>query len=584
MRKGSRKSLRNRILLSVMFGVLLPIMIGMVVWWSKTIKIREEDQIALHEENTTYFTRLCENIFDEKENKALLLYMDQKCMDILEQKNVTVNEQKILSSKISAIFYSDSDAESVTLYLENSQWIISKKRNESSRMFKVESEEQLEKYFITSYPENETKTTIKAVEKESAGERQIVFGQRIKANGLQPVARFEVVYNRRIFEPIFYGMNQVDESTCYVLDEDGVLFYEETGDSFSETFKGQFESLEDGITTHDEYLFIKNKMNSYPCYVLRVISKKVLLEDMVPLKNSMLLLFALIFIVVVLIAFVMARLVRKPIRIFTDSIVQFRNSGENVNIDIKPGIEEMNDLSVQFSSMMNEINQLIDEKSMEQYRTQKAHFRMLMVQINPHFLYNALQTLQFMALKRDAFEINSMLESLGKILRYSLNWEQESVTLEEEVANTIEYLNIQKFRYVDELLMQIDIPDKLPECQVPKMILQPLVENCFVHGFRTDSIDYRVRLEIICEQDDIIIKISDNGKGMEEEQIELFNQRLTNLEGYTMTEHTGLESVIFRIRQMYEGASMHIYSDEWFFVEIRITAKEKRTGNGLRVR
>ncbi|MBS6196340.1 MAG: histidine kinase [Clostridiales bacterium] len=541
--------------------------------WKKTAEAVEDKQIALYEENILYLARLCDNIFKDVKDKSVLIYSDDKVMDILKRKKVDEFENRnILNGKVNAIFYSDDNIDSVAFYVESAKLMIYKKRNATTRFYKVKTEEEADSYFKLSYPAEEQGYSIGTLRNEEKDEYQLGFHQNITNVDQRPIARIEIIYNKSLFEPVFFRPNPRDLGRNFILDEGEKFAYEEFDEEMPDDFDNALMDAPEGVSRYKkDYLIMKRKLESFPYYVIKSISTKEISDDMMPFKNGMLMLFGLVIVIIAVIALVLSRIVRRPIEKFTGSIEQFRESEENIETEIKVDIEEMQSLAEQFSMMMGEINQLIDEKSEARYREKKAQLNMLMVQINPHFLYNALQTLQFMALRRNAFEINAMLTSLGKILRYSLNLGSREVTLAEELENVTEYLNIQKFRYVDELDMYIDRPDELPNFIVPKMIIQPLVENCFVHGFKGKTEDYKIKLEISCMKNMVTIKVCDNGWGMEEEEIVRLNKELEECDDYIISEHTGVQSVNFRIKQKYPNASMKLYKNDWFCVEIRIS-------------
>lgn len=573
MKKTWGKSLRSRIFFSFTFFVVIPLIVAMGVIWIKTNQEMESRQTQVYEENTLYLSRLSSSLFDEIKSKSLLIYYDEKTMDILKKMEPpSEDEQKLLNGKASAIFYSDDDIESVAFYIEKASLMVYRKRNQTSRFYKVENEQEAESYFINSIDPKEVRYQISTVYNDELGEYQVVLDQNIMDSYNRPVMKIEIVYNKKLFEPIF--SKQPDQSSKnFILDDRGQFLYAEFGDGFPEDLQSIIRSAPEGISRAvqgEEYVIIKKRLEKFPYDMVKCISRKELLNHALLYRNSIAAIFCIVVGIIALLALVLSRLVSQPIRKFTQSITSFRKSGQNTVERIQPDIKEMDELAESFYGMMLEINQLIEEKSEARYREKKAQLNMLTVQINPHFLYNALQTLQFMALKRKAFEINAMLLSLGKILRYSLDWNTEEVTLGEELENALEYLNIQKFRYVDELNLQVEKPEQLPDFKVPKMLLQPLVENCFVHGFKGKTENYKVKLSIECREDVIAIKVCDNGKGMDAEAMEALNMELKKADSYLSSDHTGLLSLNFRLRQKYPQASVHIEQGEWFCIEMNI--------------
>lgn len=574
MWKRLGKSLSSRIFFSVTFLVVAPLILVMSTVWRKTNNEMVQKQIQTYEENVLYLSRLCGNMFRDIKDKSLLVYNDEKTMEILNKgAEISEAEQKLLNSKVSAIFFSDDKIESLTFYVEKLNLMIYRKRNESNRFYRIEDKKELESFFLNSYDPEEARYCISTVKSENSSERHVVLDQNIMDLNYRPLVRMEVVYSQEIFEPIFSDTENEELYGNYVVDDKGEFLYGKFGDNFPENIKNMLRKAPEGVSYMQEdqdYVVIRQRMEKFPYDVIKCISMKAVTEELIPYRNGLFIAFALTIVIIAILALILSRLVSGPIKKFTQSIIRFRRSEDNMEAKVETEILEMKELAAEFSGMMQEINQLIEEKSEARYKEKKAYLMMLAVQINPHFLYNALQTLQFMALKRKAFEMNAMLTSLGKILRYSLDWEAVQVTLEEEVENAMEYLNIQKFRYVDELELQVERPDEKLNQILPKMVLQPLVENCFVHGFKGKTDGYKINIHITGDREGITVDICDNGKGMDEDAVKEYNRELENGDHYAAAGHTGLLSVNYRLKEKCPGAEIRIEQKEWFCVRVTI--------------
>lgn len=574
MWKKLGRSLRSRIFFSVAIFVVIPLIAVMGIIWKKTNDQMLQRQIETYKENILYMSRLCDSIFDDIKSQSLLIYNDEKIMEILKKgEEMSEEEQKLLNSKISTIFYSSDDIESLAFYVEKLNLIIYRKRNESNRFYRIQDETELANYFVNEIESEEIQYRINAIKNKESHEFETILHQNILDLDYKPLAHIEIIYNQGIFDPLFSLPEKDGTTGNFVFDDKGQLLYEENKEEFSEELMKTIRDSAQGVSYQDEnnpYVIIKQSMEEFPYDVVKCISLQGVMDELAPYRNGLVVVFLLVFVIIAVLALILSGLVRKPIKRFTQSIVHFRNSRENIVPKVQPEIQEMEELAEEFSGMMREINQLIEEKSEARYKEKKAYLMMLTVQINPHFLYNALQTLQLMALKRKAFEINAMLISLGKILRYSLNWQQGEVSLETELENALEYLNIQKFRYVDELELQTELPEEMPDCMIPKMVLQPLVENCFVHGFKGKTGEFRIRLSVYREKGRIYIEVSDNGKGMEKNAVEDMNYRMESGEYDPASEHTGLLSVNYRLKEKYPRSSIRIEQGQWFCVRITI--------------
>lgn len=270
----------------------------------------------------------------------------------------------------------------------------------------------------------------------------------------------------------------------------------------------------------------------------------------------------------------------KPLLSLIGYVNQIERGHLNVDIDIR-GNDEIGLLSRRFRSMMQTINNLI----LKEYRLELANktnqLKALQAQVNPHFLYNALQSIGTVALQHKDQQIYSLVTSLGKMMRYNMNTGETIVELEKEFGYLQAYLDLQKQRFDTSLEIEYRMAPDARSLLVPKMILQPLVENFFKHGFR-QSDEEPARLMISCDLHDqiLIIKVQDNGAGMGEGEMSEVNDRLNigdpGLPG--KESGIGLLNVLSRLRLHYsDSASLVLTSavPAGLIVEVRIPFGEE---------
>jgi len=196
----------------------------------------------------------------------------------------------------------------------------------------------------------------------------------------------------------------------------------------------------------------------------------------------------------------------------------------NFDVSIQPySNDEVGVLSEHFNKMVQQVQKLIQEVYQEQYLKQKAELKSLRAQINPHFLYNTLESINWMARTRNVPEIGDMVKALGDLMRASISGD-DFVTLNDEITNITNYLKIQKFRYGDRLGVCIGISPDIGQIIVPKLILQPIVENSIVHGLEEKLEDGHIKISGKLENGDVVIMICDDGVGMEKEKADHLNR------------------------------------------------------------
>lgn len=186
----------------------------------------------------------------------------------------------------------------------------------------------------------------------------------------------------------------------------------------------------------------------------------------------------------------------------------------------------------------------------EQKKLRKAEFEVLQAQINPHFLYNTLDAIVWSAEAGNQKQVVSMVGSLSDFFKSSLNKGKEIVSVRDELQHIRSYLEIQQIRYQDILSYEVDVPESLNECTIPKITLQPVVENALYHGIKNRRALGKITVKGIDEGDTMVLTVSDDGIGMDEERLQevrqaLSDNRLDNGQVY------GLYNVNERIRLNY---------------------------------
>ncbi|WP_413371937.1 cache domain-containing sensor histidine kinase [Paenibacillus taichungensis] len=184
--------------------------------------------------------------------------------------------------------------------------------------------------------------------------------------------------------------------------------------------------------------------------------------------------------------------------------------------------DEIGHLSVRFNKMSHELKRMVERIQQEEIEKAKAEMRALHDQIKPHFLYNTLGSVKWIASMQQADKIVEMTDALISMLRYATRSDGTLVTIREEIDNIANYVTIQNVRYYDCIQMKYEIEDRLLDYHMPKMILQPIVENAIFHGLAELEEDGVITIRIQPRGRDIVIEVCDNGIGMDQHTIQNF--------------------------------------------------------------
>lgn len=224
-----------------------------------------------------------------------------------------------------------------------------------------------------------------------------------------------------------------------------------------------------------------------------------------------------------------------------------------------------------FYGMMQKVKTLMDESYRSKIRERDAQLMALQAQINPHFLYNTLDMINCMAFSIDAKEISSMINALSKYFRFSLNKGKSVVTIHEEIELAETYLSIQQKRFMGAIQYRFDIADETEEYSIPKLTLQPVIENAVLHGIQKKE---SRRGEVVIRSEkvgpDICFWIRDDGVGMDQTTI----SRVLNSPSEKSRSSYGLFNVNERLKLTYgEDYGIRIDSEINAFTEVKIKIK-----------
>ena len=232
---------------------------------------------------------------------------------------------------------------------------------------------------------------------------------------------------------------------------------------------------------------------------------------------------------------------------------------------------EISALGQSFNSMIGKMRELLALVVKQQREKRHAEIRTLQAQIKPHFLYNTLDTIRWMAQERDAPEIGEMVGALTRLFRISLSRGREIIPLAEEATHVESYLYIQKVRYEDKLEYSIDIPESLHDMMVIKLILQPLVENAIYHGIKQKRGTGHIWVVARRREDMLVFTVKDDGAGMSPETCERLNRELSDDDALPESGY-GIFNVNNRIRLSYgNGYGLHYDINELGGITVTLT-------------
>jgi two-component system sensor histidine kinase YesM len=258
----------------------------------------------------------------------------------------------------------------------------------------------------------------------------------------------------------------------------------------------------------------------------------------------------LLFIVIIAIitGYVFTNAISRPLAQLTDTMKVVEGGDYSAVSDINPhvglfSITEVLQLSNNFTRMIKEIDHLINEGYVKQLTILEMRYKMLQQQINPHFLYNTLDTINWKAISNGDKDISIMVRSLSGMLRGSIKG-SDIITVREDMAFVQDYIAIQSIRFEERLKFTVDMVEQSYSCRIPRLTLQPIVENCIIHNLEKYSGVCEIRIISTISEGLLVISIQDNGHGVDPLHIEMVLSGLTEAANSSI----GLKNINERIR------------------------------------
>lgn len=265
-------------------------------------------------------------------------------------------------------------------------------------------------------------------------------------------------------------------------------------------------------------------------------------------------------VLVVIVSFKFSRTLTNPIFKLKRLMKQAESGDLTVRFNFEHN-DEIGELGQSFNHMIARIDQLIQMVYVEQENKRTAEMKSLQEQIKPHFLYNTLDTISWMARDYDAEDIVRLVDALTNMFRIGLSHGKDIITVKEEITHVSNYLYIQKIRYKDKLNYVIHVDESLYAIEVPKLILQPLVENAIYHGVKAKRGGGTITITGVPEGENLVFTVQDNGAGMPQEKVEELNRRMSERSVLDEQKSFGLFYIRERIQLCYgTGYGVHVES------------------------
>ncbi|GMQ63987.1 sensor histidine kinase [Vallitalea maricola] len=335
------------------------------------------------------------------------------------------------------------------------------------------------------------------------------------------------VDERKIYFSLLNDLSAHLEDDVLLLNSDNIIVSTKKKDEIGEHFTLEKSMLETYSTKGFNIIDVNGENTLIAYYVSRLtkykmvymVPQKIIISDIKDIKYVALISTLIVLVAVGVLWYILTMDIYRPIY----KMKKLMKEVGQGNFDVQIPSERKDELGVLikgFNSMTEQVNHLFNEVYKTKYQKKEAELKALQSQITPHFLYNTLTSIRCVAIIQSSKTVSNMLGSLIELLQATAGKRNVYVTLDEEIHQVNNYIKLQQFRYNDAFMMEYEIDEDVKACLLPKLILQPLVENSLQHGLDLRHKQGKITVRAYTEDHDLFVYVIDNGRGIAKETVE----------------------------------------------------------------
>lgn len=538
-------SLQEKIISSILLVSMVVSVVLSVVFYNNSVEVIETNYVSSVTDNLTVCAGMFDDIMKDTYYAAVNVASDETVQKLIQNYN-EINESELLKLLSS---YRGSGMDSVYCYLPQEQLLL--KATKSELVAQPCSEEDLAWLEqITAEQENPLSPQYHTDETELLKKQSFIYTKPVRSvDGAEMAADIIVnVDERDIFFGCLQGYGDFSDSSSYIETPDGRIA---SGTNLKQLGKVVPESEGDVLITS-----VTAPLSSYR--VTTVANRSVITGDIATARNKIFLMalgFNLLAIIPIL---MIVRRMMRPVNNLTETMLQVGQGDLAVRAEVYSD-DEIGKLSEGFNHMIQQVEDLIDALVTEKLLKKEAEIEALRYQITPHFMYNTLNSIKYAAILQNSSEIAGQLEAFIELLQISASDRGSFIPVRQEIHMVQNYVKLQMFRYANSFTVSFDVMPETENCYIPSLLLQPLVENAILHGIDLKRSDGHIIVRVGMDEQELVIKVEDNGHGMSPEDLELLmsGKRRSKFSGI------GMRNVRERLRLYYgEKGELAFYSSE----------------------
>ena len=332
------------------------------------------------------------------------------------------------------------------------------------------------------------------------------------------------------------------------------------GKDFPEKIYGKWTNHSEITGAGKETIYIYCEGSFSRCGIFASVKRSVILSNLMQVRKYVFGVAAILSLVAVIAAVYISRIVYRPVRKLMVAMQEV-SAGEMATRAEVVSNDEIGLAAKEFNRMLDRIEELIKQLIAEEKKKKDAELEALQYQITPHFMYNTLNSIKCYALIHGQKEIATVIEDFVELLQTCIRKKGAFLTVAEEVQILENYIHLQEFRNGEAYQTEYKIEREAEQCKIPRLLLQPLVENAIIHGLDIKKQKKRLLIEAYTSGSRLYLEVKDNGRGMSEEQIEeLLKKKEKKTKGLTAV---GIQNIQDRLKLYYgKQAKLSLESDE----------------------
>ncbi|MBU5670901.1 sensor histidine kinase [Paenibacillus brevis] len=529
------RSIRQKLFLTYSMLMIVPLVVISIYFYTYAMSIFESRIVKSFQETNQQMVSTADSFVGNMIKSSEQPFYDQTLMEILSKDYSTVpyetfeksmDYRYISDTVFKNLMTFNPSIDSILIYPLNSP-LIYRRGYETTFNYKYSPVNELWYQKILNNAEKPVLIGMHEEKQMYAKPRSVLSVGRVlvDVNSYQKLGVLLVNFRVEQLEKLFSGLMDKQDVNQFIVDEAGTVVFSATPGMIGADLQQLMTEIEQGNRNYYVVHHV-SRVSGWEFY--SIIHRDKLFAEINQIRDFAVLLVALLVVIGFVTAFFVSGSISNPIRRL-DRLMRKVEKGDFNVVSRQDTLDEVGHLSRSFNRMTAEIKELIKQTKLEEKKKRSAEMNALQNQINPHFIYNTLSVIKWMAQAQMADNITDAIDDMIHILSFSTRNTQEYVSIEEEMTFIHSYLELLQLRYYNVFDFEVDIEPNVMQYRTLKFLVQPFVENAVFHAFAGDDRQHILNIRVENVSGDIQFTISDNGRGIEQERLnELLQQEISN--------------------------------------------------------